>query len=105
MRDAALGDFRDRLAQGDRAEALARRAITISDEFLVGLGSGAAAAPAWAGLPTASQDELTALLARLELRVRAVGPLMTDRAQAGLVHRAERLLAGAGYGLHARRYE
>jgi erythromycin esterase len=77
------------------AEVLALRAITISDEFLAGLDSGAAAAPAWAGLPTASQNELTALLARLELRLAAVGPLMTDRAQAGLVHRAERLLAGA----------
>lgn len=92
----ALEPLADLLAVIDpESEALARRAITISDEFLAGLGSGAAAAPAWAGLPTASQDELTALLARLELRLRAVGPLMTDRAQAGLVHRAERLPAGA----------
>jgi erythromycin esterase len=91
-----LEPLADLLAVADpESEALARRAITISDEFLAGLGSGAAAAPAWAGLPTASQNELTALLARLELRLHAVGPLMTDRAQAGLVHRAERLLAGA----------
>lgn len=91
-----LEPLADLLAVTDpESEALARRAITISDDFLTGLGSGAAAAPAWAGLPTASQNELTALLARLELRLRAVGPMMTDRAQAGLVHRAERLLAGA----------
>ncbi|MET9148066.1 erythromycin esterase family protein [Streptomyces sp. NPDC058319] len=91
-----LEPLADILAETDpESEALVLRAITISDEFLAGLGSGAAAAPAWAGLATASQNELTALLARLELRLGAVGPLMTDRAQAGLVRRAERLLAGA----------
>ncbi|MCH6160269.1 erythromycin esterase family protein [Streptomyces marispadix] len=91
-----LEPLADLLAVADpESEALARRAVTISDEFLSGLGSGAAAAPAWAGLPTASQDELTALLARLELRLSAIEPLMTDRAPSGLVRRAERLLAGA----------
>lgn len=91
-----LEPLADLLAATDpESEALARRAITISDDFLAGLGSGAAAAPAWAGLPAAAQNELTALLARLELRLRAVGPMMTDRAQAGQLHRAERLLAGA----------
>lgn len=77
------------------SESLARRALSISDDFLTGLGSGAAAAPAWAELPTATQDELTALLSRLQLRLRAVGPLLTEPTRAGLVARAERLLAGA----------
>lgn len=91
-----LEPLADILAATDpESEALALRALTISDEFLAGRGSGAAAAPAWAELPTASQNELTALLARLELRLGAVGPLMTGRAQTGLVRRAERLLAGA----------
>jgi erythromycin esterase len=91
-----LQPLADLLAAADpESEALARRAITISDEFLTGLGSGATAALAWASLPAAAQNELTALLSRLELRLRAVGPLMTERAHAGLVRRAERLLAGA----------
>ncbi|QPP08885.1 erythromycin esterase family protein [Streptomyces bathyalis] len=54
-------------------------ALEISDRFLDGAGSGAAAAPAWAGLPVAEQDALTASLARLLLRLRAVEPLCVSR--------------------------
>lgn len=91
-----LEPLADLLAVADpESEVLARRAIAIGDGFLTGLESGAAVAPAWASLPAASQDELTALLSRLELRLAAVEPLMTEQVQAGLVHRAERWLAGA----------
>lgn len=91
-----LEPLADLLAITDpEAEAAVRRAIEVSDVFLGGIGSGAAAAPRWANLPIAAQDELTALLSRLQLRLGAVGPLMADRAKARLVRRAERLLAGA----------
>ncbi|MFF9321513.1 erythromycin esterase family protein [Streptomyces sp. NPDC014735] len=53
--------------------------LEISDRFLSGRGSGAAAAPAWAGLETAEQNKLTATLARLSLRLRAVEPLYVSR--------------------------
>ncbi|MFF9403435.1 erythromycin esterase family protein [Streptomyces sp. NPDC014744] len=53
--------------------------LEISDRFLRGRGSGAAAAPAWAGLETAEQNKLTATLARLSLRLRAVEPLYVSR--------------------------
>lgn len=91
-----LEPLTDFLAVADPdSEALARRAIDLSDTFLTGLGSGAAAAPAWAGLSAASQNELTSLLARLELRLSAVGPLMAERTSPQQLRRGQRLLAGA----------
>lgn len=53
--------------------------LEVSDRFLKGCGSGAAAGPAWAGLPAAEQNELTAVLARLLLRLRAAEPLYGSR--------------------------
>jgi erythromycin esterase len=50
-----------------------RTAVEISDRFAA--GSGAAAAPAWARLEPAEQDKLSAALARLLLRMRALEPL------------------------------
>ncbi|WP_314175172.1 erythromycin esterase family protein [Streptomyces winkii] len=55
------------------------QALEISDRFLAGAASGAAAAPAWAALGTAEQDALTAALARVLLRLRAVEPLLVTR--------------------------
>ncbi|GGU73010.1 succinoglycan biosynthesis [Streptomyces albospinus] len=54
-------------------------ALEISDRFLKGLGSGAAAGPAWARLDPADQNALTTALARLLLRMRAVEPLHVAR--------------------------
>lgn len=91
-----LEPFADLLAQADPESAgLARRAIAISDEFLADVGSGAAAAHVWATLPGTIQDELTALLSRLQLRLDALRPLLEQRADKAAVHRAERLLAAA----------
>ncbi|WP_244943649.1 erythromycin esterase family protein [Streptomyces inhibens] len=53
--------------------------LEVSDRFFKGCGSGAAAGPAWAGLPAAEQNELTAVLARLLLRLRAAEPLYVSR--------------------------
>lgn len=91
-----LEPLADLLAQADpESEGLVRRAIAISDEFLTGVGSGAAAAHAWAALPDTTQNELTALLSRLQLRLDAVRPLLEERVDKAAVHRAERLLAAA----------
>ncbi|MEU2212583.1 erythromycin esterase family protein [Streptomyces hygroscopicus] len=53
--------------------------LEISDRFLKDCRSGAAAGPAWAGLQPAEQNELTATLARLLLRLRAAEPLYVPR--------------------------
>jgi erythromycin esterase len=74
---------------------LVETALQLGDSFLAGLGSGAAAAPAWARLEPAQQDALTAALARLQLRFRAVAPLTEARADAHRHAVAERLLAAA----------
>lgn len=74
---------------------LVETALEISDTFLDGLGSGAAAAPAWARLEPARQDALTASLARLQLRFRAVEPLAVARTDAARYAEAERMLAAA----------
>jgi erythromycin esterase len=91
-----LEPLADYLADVDpESVPLVETALRISDSFLAGLGSGAAAAPAWARLAPAQQDALTAVLARLQLRLLAVRPLAEARSD---VHRyavAERLLAGA----------
>ncbi|MGW0835732.1 erythromycin esterase family protein [Streptomyces prunicolor] len=52
-------------------------AIQISASFAG--GSAAVTAPAWARLPTAEQDALTAILARLLIRFRALEPLYATR--------------------------
>ncbi|WP_319672165.1 hypothetical protein [Streptomyces sp. ME18-1-4] len=72
----------------------AETALYISDSFLAGL-SGAAAALAWAQLPSAQQHTLTAVLARLQLRLRALQPLVEARADAHRYAVAERLMAAA----------
>ncbi|WP_405821807.1 erythromycin esterase family protein [Streptomyces sp. NBC_00838] len=66
---------------GPDALPLLERVLEISDRFLEGEGtsSGAAAAPAWGRLEPAEQNELTATLARLLLRLRAVEPLYVER--------------------------
>jgi len=74
---------------------LVETALAVSDLFLDGHGSGAAAAPAWAGLDVAQQDALTASLARLRLRLRAVEPLAVARTDARRYRVAERMLAAA----------
>jgi erythromycin esterase len=61
------------------AQPLTSAALQVSDSFLVGIGSGAAAAPAWARLDTANQDALTASLARLQLRMQALESLYVSR--------------------------
>ncbi|WP_344581665.1 erythromycin esterase family protein [Streptomyces lunalinharesii] len=53
--------------------------LEISDRFLKGCGPGATAAPAWAGLETAEQNELTVTLARLLLGLCAVQLLYVSR--------------------------
>lgn len=67
-------------------------ALRISDSFLAGLGSGAAAGPAWSQLDSAEQDALTASLARLQLRLHAIEPLAADRHRHEI---AERMMAAA----------
>lgn len=68
------------LADNDpTAVALVRTARELSDAFLGQAGSGAAAASRWAQLPRAKQDALTASLARLHQRVRAIGPEVDAR--------------------------
>ncbi|MFG2139775.1 erythromycin esterase family protein [Streptomyces sp. NPDC048650] len=54
-------------------------ALEISDRFLDGAGSAAAAAPAWGRLEPGEQNALTAALARLLLRLRATELLCVAR--------------------------
>ncbi|MFJ9855037.1 erythromycin esterase family protein [Streptomyces sp. NPDC101150] len=76
----ALEPVADYLREVDPdALPLVDTALEVSDRFLKGCRSGAAAAPAWAGLEIAEQNELTATLARLLLRLRAVEPLYVSR--------------------------
>ncbi|MER7988123.1 erythromycin esterase family protein [Streptomyces noursei] len=76
----ALDPLRDYLAEvAPDALPLLDTAREISDRFLAGIGSGAAAAPAWARLEPAEQDALTAALARLLLRLRAEEPRYAAR--------------------------
>ncbi|MEU1953411.1 erythromycin esterase family protein [Nocardia rhamnosiphila] len=56
---------------------LARRALDIDDRIKG--TSHAAVAPRWAELPTAEQTALTAALARLSVRLRALEPLYVQR--------------------------
>ncbi len=76
----ALEPVADYLREVDPdALRLVDTALEVSDRFLKGSGSGAAAAPRWAGLEAAEQNELTAVLARLLLRLRAAEPLYVSR--------------------------
>ncbi|WP_198543030.1 erythromycin esterase family protein [Pseudofrankia sp. BMG5.36] len=91
-----LEPLADYLAIADPDSApLVETALRISDSFLAGLRSGASAAPAWARLDAAQQNELTAVLARLQLRLRAIQPLVEARGDAHSYAVAERLVAGA----------
>ncbi|WP_411143401.1 erythromycin esterase family protein [Streptomyces sp. x-80] len=74
---------------------LVETVLEISDRFLRGCGSGAAAGPAWAGLTTAEQNELTATLARLSLRLRAAEPLHVARSGQTRFDIARRQVAAA----------
>jgi erythromycin esterase len=76
----ALEPLADYLREVD-AESLplVDAALRVSDSFLTGTGSGAAAAPAWARLERADQDALTAALTRVRLRMRALEPLYVSR--------------------------
>ncbi|MFF1507169.1 erythromycin esterase family protein [Streptomyces sp. NPDC058326] len=111
----ALAPVADYLRQVDPDTLpLVQEAMRIAASFAG--ASAAAAAPAWARLPTADQDALTATLARLLIRFRAVAPLYVsrgDRHSYGIaLHRLEgacradhgfRAMAGlfAGNGLTA----
>ncbi|MFF2185394.1 erythromycin esterase family protein [Streptomyces sp. NPDC058155] len=78
----ALDPVADYLREVDPdALPLLETALEISDRFIDGAktGSGAAAAPAWGRLEPAEQNELTATLARLLLRLRAVEPVYVER--------------------------
>ncbi|MEW2471500.1 erythromycin esterase family protein [Streptomyces sp. NPDC046994] len=91
-----LEPLADYLAEADPASLpLVQSALQISDAFLAGSASGAAAAPAWARLPADRQDALTAALTRLSLRLHAIRPLAEARTGAHRTAVAERLLAGA----------
>lgn len=69
--------------------------LEVSDRFLKGCGSGAAAGPAWAGLQSAEQNELTATLARLLLRLRAAEPLYVSRSSQSRFDIAQRRVEAA----------
>ncbi|MEU4797549.1 erythromycin esterase family protein [Streptomyces sp. NPDC023327] len=71
-------------------------AITIASSFAG--DSAAAAAPAWARLTTAEQDTLTALLARLHVRFRALRPLYLSRGDQHGYDTALRCLEAACHG-------
>ncbi|MEV5652985.1 erythromycin esterase family protein [Nocardia sp. NPDC052254] len=80
------------------AEAATRIAATFAG------ASAASAAPAWARLPAADQDALTAILARLLIRFRAVESLYVSRGDRGRYDIARRHLeaaAAADYGFRA----
>ncbi|MFG2736578.1 erythromycin esterase family protein [Streptomyces harbinensis] len=76
----------------------AERALRLADRFAG--GSAAVAAPAWARLTTAEQDDLTATLARLLLRFRALEPLYAERGGRPGYDLALRLLEGACHADH-----
>ncbi|MFE3653057.1 erythromycin esterase family protein [Streptomyces sp. NPDC059152] len=92
----ALDPVRDYLHDvGPDALPLLDTALEISDRFLAGAGSGAAAAPAWARLAPVEQDALTATLARLLLRLRAAEPQYAARGGQERYDIARRRVEGA----------
>ncbi|MDA0567154.1 erythromycin esterase family protein [Streptomonospora sp. S1-112] len=78
-------------------EALPRveAALAVADRFAG--ASVAAAAPAWAALEPAERDGLTAALARLLLRARALEPVYVERGGADRYATALRLLEAAAH--------
>ncbi|MEU5210333.1 erythromycin esterase family protein [Streptomyces sp. NPDC020742] len=92
----ALEPVADYLREVDPdALRLVDTALEVSDRFLTGCGSGAAAGPAWARLGAAEQNELTAVLARLLLRLRAAEPLYVSRSDQGRFDTARRRVEAA----------
>ncbi|WP_369201240.1 erythromycin esterase family protein [Streptomyces sp. PU-14G] len=93
----ALGPVTDYLRQVD-SESLpvVEAAVRIAESFAG--GSAADAAPAWARLPTAEQDALSALLTRLLIRFRSVEPLYVSRSDQHSYDIALRGLEGACAG-------
>ncbi|MBV2366028.1 erythromycin esterase family protein [Streptomonospora nanhaiensis] len=90
----ALSPVADYLRRVDpEAVPEAEAAIRIAASFAG--DSGAVAAPAWARLATAEQDALSAALARLLIRFRAVEPLYTSRGTRHDYDVALRCLEGA----------
>ncbi|MDI5976150.1 erythromycin esterase family protein [Amycolatopsis magusensis] len=71
-------------------------AMRIAESF--GGDSGAVAAPAWARLATTEQDTLSAILARLLIRFRALEPLYVSRGDQPGYDLARRRLEGACHG-------
>ncbi|MFJ7196099.1 MULTISPECIES: erythromycin esterase family protein [unclassified Streptomyces] len=93
----ALGPVADYLRQVDSETLpLAESAARIADSFAG--GSAADAAPAWARLPVAEQDALSALLSRLLIRFRSVEPLYVSRSDQHTYDIALRRLEGACAG-------
>ncbi|WP_416562085.1 erythromycin esterase family protein [Nocardia testacea] len=90
----ALVPVADYLSHVD-AEAVPaiRQAVRIAESFAG--ASAAAAAPAWTRLATADQDALSAILARLLIRFRAVAPLYIARGDQHSYDIALRRLEGA----------
>ncbi|MGY3334538.1 erythromycin esterase [Streptomyces filamentosus] len=95
----ALTPVADHLRRTD-PEALpaVRAALALAASFAG--DSAATAAPAWARLPAADQDALTALLARLRIRFRALRPLYVSRSDELSYDTALRCLEAACHGDH-----
>ncbi len=95
----ALTPVADHLRRTDpESLPLVHRALTIAASFAG--DSAAVAAPAWARLPAADQDALTALLARLRIRFRALRPLYVSRSDERAYDTALRCLEAACHGDH-----
>ncbi|MET8796359.1 erythromycin esterase family protein [Nocardia sp. NPDC004568] len=99
----ALAPVADYLSQVDPEVVPAiREAMRIAGSFAG--ASAAAAAPAWARLASAEQNALSAILARLLIRVRALAPLYTARGDQREYEIARRRLEAAchaDYGFRA----
>ncbi|GAA0838244.1 erythromycin esterase family protein [Streptosporangium amethystogenes subsp. fukuiense] len=99
----ALTPVADYLRQIDPEALPAVQTATRIAESFAGT-SAASAAPAWARLPAADQDALTAALTRLLIRFRAVAPLYVSRGDRHAYDIALRRLEGAcqaDYGFRA----
>lgn len=95
----ALAPVADYLREIDpEALPVAEAALRIAETFAG--GSAAVAAPAWARLPTAEQDALSAALARLLIRFRSVRPLYVSRGDQRGYDLALRRLEGACHADH-----
>ncbi|MGW5674216.1 erythromycin esterase family protein [Streptomyces sp. NPDC003860] len=78
---------------------LVDEALRIAERFAG--GSGAVAAPAWARLATSEQDALSAILARLLIRVRSLEPLYVSRGDRQSYDIALRRIEGACHADYA----